>query len=235
MCRRLDLDIHILSRCVCMFAMHAEPMYQIQCRRCWCRRSRRRCCCCWHTFRSILNVLIELCRSLSLFPSVLVLGKNTRCVARIESDSVLGTTQMWMQKSELNVRSKRKHNFPLTKWIYISYRGVVYLPFVIGCSFSFPPTVHTKTPSCVRIFWKLKTKIGKLRKSYLSKINKKLDSNALAFLGKIKSSTIKTQAKKQKKNKQIISLFSVNLRNKTFFCFFCPFAKKCRNEQKQCY
>lgn len=44
-------------------------------------------------------------------------------------------------------RSQRKHNFPLTKWIYI-HRGVVYLPFVIGCSFSFPPTVHKRAHFC---------------------------------------------------------------------------------------
>lgn len=47
-------------------------------------------------------------------------------------------------------RSQRKHNFPLTKWIYI-HRGVVYLPFVIGCSFSFPPTVHKRAHSSVAV------------------------------------------------------------------------------------
>lgn len=71
---------------------------------------------------------------------------SARCVFQRErkTESVWRESD-WAQIREEKERFQRKHNFPLTKWIYIR-RGVVYVPIVIGCSFSFSPTVHMKAP-----------------------------------------------------------------------------------------
>lgn len=100
---------------------------------------------------------------------------STHCVLRIEQFSYkacarieqrysvqMKTKEKWKQAGK-QARDPNVNTIFHLPSEFIFCRGVVYLPFVIGCSFSYPPTVRTKAPSCAWFCWR-KKKLSK-RKS----------------------------------------------------------------------